>query len=507
MASESPLQTISGRAVPARVRVGVLGAGLGGIATGVRLKQAGIEDFVIVEKSDSIGGTWRDNDYPGCACDVPTPFYSFSFAPKPDWSHLYARQHEIREYIEDVADRFGLRDHIVTGCEVGESRWNDQEHCWQISSSLGDYEADVVISAAGPWNEPSIPDIPGLAEFPGEVFHSSRWNHDHDLTGERVAVLGTGASAVQFVPCIQKQAAQLHVYQRTAHWVLPKADRRIPGPEQQLYRRFPATQKAVRSTIFGLTESLGFAQRNPRLLKPLQKVAERHLARQVKDPQLRALLTPDFTIGCKRTLFSNNWYPALQQPNVEVLGTGVVEVRGNVIVGADGSEREADTIILGTGFTFTDLPIAHRTYGRDGRSMDETWGGSPQAYLGTVVNNFPNLFVLLGPNAGNGHGSAIFLHEAQLDFALAAVAELEQRGAASIEVRREVQDLFNDTVQRRLRESVWNAGGCASYYIDRNGRNSSMYPWSTIRFRRSLRSFDPGAFEFAPARRAASSVA
>jgi cation diffusion facilitator CzcD-associated flavoprotein CzcO len=477
-------------------RIGILGAGLGGIGAAIRLKQAGIDDFVILEKSEHLGGTWRDNTYPGCACDVPSAFYSYSFAPKPDWSRMFAEQAEIRRYIEETATRFGIREHIMFGTEAKSSRWDDARQRWIVETTAGTYDSQVVISAAGPWHEPVLPDVPGLRDFPGEVFHSSRWNHGYDFDGRRVAVIGSGASAVQFVPEIQPRVAKLHLYQRTPHWILPKGDRPFTEFEKWLFKHVPLMQKLLRAMIFLLTEAFGYAQRHPSLIGPVQRIAESYLARVVKDPALRAILTPNFMLGCKRTLFSNNWYQALQQPNVEVLPTALVEVRGNVIVGADGSKREVDAIILATGFSVTDLPAAHHTHGVDGRTLDEVWNGSPQAYLGSTVTGFPNLFMLLGPNSGNGHGSALFLHESQINYALDGIRQLERRGATSFDVKPEVQHTFNLELQDKLQHSVWNAGGCASYYQDRNGKNAAMFPWSTITFRRRTRRFNAKSYRF-----------
>jgi cation diffusion facilitator CzcD-associated flavoprotein CzcO len=480
------------------VRVAVIGGGLSGIGAAIMLRRAGIRDVAVLERASEVGGTWRDNTYPGCACDVPSALYSFTFAPNPEWGRLYATQPEIRAYARDVAREHGAIDCLHPGADVQEARWDDAAQRWRIATSAGDFSAQALISATGPWSEPVIPRIPGLDTFAGEVFHSSRWNHEHPLDGARVAVVGTGASAVQFVPKIRRQAECVTVFQRTAQWVLPKPDRGITALERSLYRRVPLAQRALREAMYYAFEGAGYCERNPRAMRPFQAVARRHLERQVRDPALRAALTPDHTLGCKRILLSNDWYPALASPDVELVPHAVTEVRPGGVVGADGIERAADTLILGTGFTITDLPIAHRIRGRDGRTLDEAWGGSPTGHLGTVVSGFPNLFIVLGPNVGNGHTSATILIEMQVRFAIDVLRGIERAGAASADVRPDVQAAFNAEVQRRLEGTVWNAGGCRSYYMDRTGRNSTIFPGSTIELRRRMR-FAPRDYELAPA--------
>ncbi len=479
------------------VRVAVVGGGLSGIGATVMLRRAGIGDVVVFERADEVGGTWRDNTYPGCACDVPSALYSFSFAPNPAWGRLYATQPEIREYAKRVARDHGADEHVVTA-EVTAASWDEDAQRWRIETTNGTWSAQAMISATGPWSEPVLPDVPGLDAFEGTVFHSSRWNHDHDLTGRRVAVIGTGASAVQFVPRIQPQVAGLTVFQRTAQWVLPKADRAVTPFEQSLYRRFPWTLRALREAMYYSFELGGHLQRNPQRIGPVQRMAERHLERSVQDPALRAALTPDHTLGCKRILFSNDWYRALTKDNVDLVPHAVTEVRGGGLVGADGVERAADTLILGTGFGITEMPIASRVRGRDGRSLDEVWDGSPTGYVGTVVHGFPNFFMILGPNVGNGHTSATVIIEMQVAFAIETLKRLERDGLASADVRSDVQDAFNDEVQRRVQGTVWNAGGCRSYYLDRNGRNSTIFPGSTLELRRRMR-FAPGDYVTVPA--------
>jgi cation diffusion facilitator CzcD-associated flavoprotein CzcO len=326
------------------------------------------------------------------------------------------------------------------------------------------------------------------------VFHSARWNHAYELGGKRVAVVGTGASAVQFVPKIQPRVARLHVYQRTAQWVLPKPDHPVPGAERWLLRSFPSTQRALRAGEYAAMEAFGLGFRNPWILRQVQRLGARHLRRAVKDPALRARLLPDYTLGCKRLLMSNSFYPALTRPNVDVHATAVREVRGNRILGADGSEAEVDAIIFGTGFHILDMPVADRVFDGEGRSMASRWRGSPRAYLGTSVSGFPNLFLLLGPNLGTGHSSAFSILEAQLGYVMEGLRAVRARGHASVDVRPEVQAAYDAVIQEALPRTVYNAGGCASYYFDENGRNSFSWPWSTPALERRLRGFDMDAY-------------
>jgi cation diffusion facilitator CzcD-associated flavoprotein CzcO len=473
----------------------VVGAGLSGICMAVKLRAAGIHDFAVIDRAEEIGGTWRDNTYPGCACDVPSALYSFSFEPKPDWSRFFAGQEEIRAYAHTVAERHGVVGHLRLGVDMEAAAWDAAAQRWRVRTSAGEYEAQVLVAGTGPWHEPVYPELPGLESFEGKVFHSSRWDHDHDLAGRSVAVVGSGASAVQFVPEIQPVVERLHLFQRTPHWVLPKADRPLTRTEQRLFARLPGALRAFRGALYNLSEIFGHAMRRERVMRRLQRIGERHLERQVRDPELRAKLTPRYTLGCKRTLFSNVYYPALQRDNVEVVPEAVVEVRANSVVGGDGVERAVDTIVFGTGFKLLDMPIAKLLRGADGRTMADVWQGSPRGYLGTTVAGFPNAFVLLGPNLGNGHSSATVIMEDQARYVIDALRTMDARGLASVDVRGDVQDAFNASVDARIGATVWNAGGCASYYLDGNGRNSFMYPWSTLHYRRRTRRFDVESYE------------
>jgi cation diffusion facilitator CzcD-associated flavoprotein CzcO len=475
------------------VHIGIAGTGFAGLGAGILLKQAGIDDFMILERAADVGGTWRDNSYPGCACDVESHLYSFSFAPNPDWSRLFAPQPEIFAYLRKCAKDHGILPHIRFGHEIQEVRWDDDAQLWRIQTSQGPYTADIVIGGMGPLCEPSIPDIKGLDTFQGKTFHSARWDHDYDLTGKRVAVIGTGASAIQFVPEIQPKVAHLTLFQRTPAWVLPRMDRQVTETEKTLFRKYPALQLAMRWAIYARRELFVIGFRNPQLMGWVERLALNYLERTVADPELRKKLTPNFRIGCKRILLSRDYLPSLTRPNVSVVTEGIREVRPHSIVTADGVEHEVDAIIFGTGFKVTDMPFADVVYGRDGRSLNETWGGSPQAHLGTAVAGYPNLFLLLGPNTGLGHTSVVLMIEAQLKVVMGAIQELRKRKLDIVEVRPEAQRKFVEEVDRDMRDTVWTAGGCHSWYLDKTGRNSTLWPGFTFTFMQKAR-FRPAEF-------------
>jgi cation diffusion facilitator CzcD-associated flavoprotein CzcO len=480
-------------------RIAIVGTGFAGLGMAARLKREGIDDFVVLERNEDVGGTWWDNSYPGCQCDVPSHLYSFSFAPNPSWSRTYSLQPEIRDYLRDCAERFGLMPHIRFGCELTSASWDDEDGLWRLETSDGELTVQILVAGVGPLSEPALPDVPGIEHFQGKMFHSARWDHEHDLTGERVGVIGTGASAIQFVPRIQPRVGRMHVFQRTPPWVLPHTDRPVTRVERRLYRSFPRLQRLVRLGIYASREwvVLGLAYRRWMMKLP-ERLARRHLRRQVGDPELRSKLTPDYTIGCKRILLSNDWYPALSKPNVDVVTEGVREVRESSVVTESGDEIELDTLIMGTGFRVTDFPAADNLRGREGRSLNEVWQGSPQAYLGTSIAGFPNLFMLLGPNTGLGHTSVVFMIEAQIAHVVRCLRTMEARDVQAVEVRPEVQRAFNDQLQQQLEGTVWNAGGCQSWYMDRNGRNTTIWPRFTWQFLRQARDFDPEEYTFRP---------
>lgn len=475
--------------------VAIVGSGFAGLGAAIKLREHG-RDVVVLERSDDVGGTWRDNSYPGCACDVPSHLYSFSFAPNPDWSHAFSRQGEIHDYLRRTARDLGVTPLIRFGAEVAGARWVPSERRWLVSTTRGDVTARVLVSGAGALSEPSVPPLPGLETFKGTAFHSAAWRHDHDLTGERVAVIGTGASAIQLVPEVQRTASHLTVFQRTAPWVLPRRDRRIGASERRLYRTFPALQRLARAGIYAGRETwvLGFAF-HPRLMALGERQALRYLEREVPDPVLRAKLTPTYRLGCKRVLLSSDYLQTLCRPNVELVTDPIVEVGrcGIVTAKADGErvEHPVDTIVFGTGFHVTDPPIAERVRGADGRTLAEHWAERGMAALhGITVAGFPNLFMLVGPNTGLGHTSIVYMIEAQVDYLLDALAKMDAAGVDAIEPRADVQRAYNDRLQRRLAGTVWNSGGCASWYLDEHGRNTTLWPTFTFVFRRELKTCD-----------------
>ena len=479
---------------PVRVDVAIVGSGFSGLGMAIRLKQEGLHDFVVLERADDVGGTWHANTYPGCGCDVPSHLYSFSFAPNPDWSHTYSPQPQILDYLRRCAERFGVIPHLRLGHELTAATWNEEARRWEIETTRGSFEARVLVAGAGPLFEPKVPPLPGLESFEGATFHSARWDHGHDLSGKRVASIGTGASAIQLVPSIQPQVERLHVFQRTPPWVFPHTNRRTTRLERRLYRTLPAAQRLVRGGIYAGRETfvLGFVK-DPRLMRVAEAVARMHMRRQIPDPDLLEKVTPDYTIGCKRILPSNRWYPALGESNVELVTDPIEEVCGSSIVTRDGAERRLDTIIFSTGFQVTDMPFAHLVRGRDGRLLDEVWQGSPRAHLGTAVAGFPNLFLLLGPNTGLGHSSMVYMIESQIAHVMDALRVMDHRGADTAEVRAEAEASYNDDLEERLRGTVWNTG-CASWYLDRTGRNATLWPDWTWRFRQRTAHFDPADY-------------
>ena len=488
--------------------VAIVGAGFGGLGMAIRLKQEGTDDFVLIERGQDVGGTWWANSYPGAQCDVPSNLYSFSFAPNPNWTRAYPLRDELQAYLRECADRYGIVPHLRLGCELLGATWIAEEQRWELETSQGPIAARVLVAAPGLLSEPCTPAIRGLERFEGNAFHTAHWDHSDDLTGKRVAVIGTGASAVQVVPAIQPRVARLTLFQRTPPWVAPHMDRPVSPREREAYRRLPVLQKLSRAATYSLVELLlapGMT-RDRRLLKLPEWIVRRKLRREVPDPELRRRLTPPYQLGCKRLVFSSAWYPALQAPNVDLVTAGIHEVRERSIVDGDGVEHEVDTLILATGFTPAELPIAERIHGRDGRSLAETWDGSPQAYLGTTVTGFPNLLFLYGPNLNLGHTSIIYMLESQFAYAIDALRTLRRRGAAEFEVRPEVQAAYNEELQERLAGTVWSSG-CGSWYIDRNGRNSIMWPGFTFEYRRLTRRFDAEAYRLAPASKAVTSAA
>lgn len=480
--------------LPTRVRIAIIGSGFAGLGAAIRLRQSGETDFVVLERASEVGGVWRDNSYPGCACDVQSRLYSFSFAPKADWSRAYAPQAEILGYLRDCARRFDVLPHVRFEHEVRAARWDDDEQVWHLTTSHGTLRAEALIAGQGALADPAIPQLPGIERFDGIAFHSARWNHEVSLRGKRIAVVGTGASAIQFVPRIQPEAGKLLVFQRTPPWILPRRDAAIGAATQRLFAAVPATERAARRALFAARELTLLSFRRGPLNRLARGLAKRHLARHVPDRALRAKLTPRYDLGCKRILLSDDYLPALTRANVEVVTDAIREVNAHgIVTAADGEgpprTHAVDVLIYGTGFRITDPPIAHIVRGRDGRSLAEVWQGSPHAHLGVSVAGFPNLFLLQGPNTGLGHSSVITMIEAQIEHTLHALAHLRQVRGRAIEPRAAAQAAFLAALDEKMNGSVWTQGGCASWYLDHTGRNSTLWPDFVFRYQQRLAHF------------------
>jgi cation diffusion facilitator CzcD-associated flavoprotein CzcO len=469
----------------------VIGAGFAGIGAAIKLREAGF-DFVVLEKSAEIGGVWRDNSYPDCACDIPSALYSFSFAPNPHWSSFFARQEEIRDYTIDTANKFGVMEAIRVNHELLRASWDKSEKMWELHTSAGDYRARFVIMACGPMHKPVTPAIKGMETFTGVSFHSAQWDHDCDLANKKVAVIGSGASAIQFVPAIESKVAHLTLFQRTPPWILPKLDFPVSGRWQRIFQRFPFIQSLLRKLLYGQFEFLNRSLKHPRLIKRLQGVALRNMYRSIKNKELRARLTPDYLIGCKRILQSNTWYRALSKPHVDVVDS-VAEIQGNTVIASDGSRCEADVLIFATGFEVANPPIAERIVGASGITLAEQWRGSPEVYLGTVAEDCPNCFLTFGPNLYT-FTSAFVIIEAQLKYILSGLKKMRSDNISSFEVDKGRNVPYNQKLQTSLQDTVWNSGGCISYFIDKNGRNSTNWPWTTFYMRLRLREFRLGDY-------------
>jgi cation diffusion facilitator CzcD-associated flavoprotein CzcO len=491
---------LSSSGLPDHVDVAIVGSGFAGLGAAVQLKRAGRHDFVILERDEDVGGTWEANTYPGCQCDVPSNLYSFSFAPNPDWSHTFAKQPEIWAYLRKVADDFGIRPHVRLRCEVEGAAWDESSGRWRIETSDGPLTARVLVTGVGGLSEPSIPDIPGAERFEGPAFHTARWDHDVELAGRRVAVIGTGASAIQVVPRIAEQAAHLDVFQRTPAWIMPHPGRPTRPRERALFRALPALQRLVRGAVYWGRELYVIPFKHHRLSRLPERMARAHLEAQVPDPGLRERLTPRYEVGCKRILLSDEYYPTLQRPHVELVTGAIAEIRPRGVLTADGVEHRADAIVWGTGFRVTDMPVMDWLRGRDGRTLGEVWAqDGMQALRGTTIAGFPNLFMLVGPNTGLGHNSIVFMIESQLAYVMQALAAMDRAGARVLDTRPAAQAAFNAALQRRVPGTVWVEGGCSSWYLDARGRLTTVWPGSSWSFRRATRRFDPAEHELTAA--------
>jgi cation diffusion facilitator CzcD-associated flavoprotein CzcO len=485
---------------PETLPVVIVGAGFSGLGMAIRLKQAGIHDFAILERASRVGGTWRENTYPGCACDVPSLLYSFSFAPNPNWSRIYSPASEIQAYLLRLVRNYDLERHIRFDSDLRGGRWNDSRGCWELATNHGPLNATVVISATGPLIEPSIPTLPGLDSFTGTVFHSSRWNHDHNLKGRQIAVIGTGASAIQFIPAVQRRAKHMTLFQRTAPWVLPKLDRSTGLLQREFLRRVPPLNHLLRGGVSAVAETYGLGLYvDQRLLLPMEALGRRHLRREVPDPELRHKLQPNFRLGCKRTLFSNTYYRALTRANVSVVTETIREVHANAIVTQDGTEHEVDTIVFGTGFKIPSGPAIERLLGRDGQTvLGNRASADIEAHLGTTFAGFPNLFMIVGPNTGLGHNSLLHMIESQIAYVRDAIKTMRALDLGAVEVSREAQRRSNRYIQRHSQNTVWLRGGCESWYLNADGKNTSLWPRSTFSYRWRTRRFDTDNYHLRP---------
>ncbi|REE95013.1 flavin-containing monooxygenase [Thermomonospora umbrina] len=474
--------------------IAIVGSGFGGIGMAIRLKRAGFHDLVVLEKADGPGGTWRDNTYPGAACDVPSHLYSFSFEPKTDWTRRFAEQPEILDYLRHCADKYGITPHCRFGTEVTEARFDEDTRLWRISTSRGEFTARVLISACGQLNRPALPDLPGRDSFDGPAFHSARWDHAADLDGRRVAVIGTGASAIQFVPRLAERAAKVHVFQRSAPYVIRKPDRVYTAAGKALLRRLPGWHALSRATLYARFEAraVGFVKR-PELMAPMAWGFHRALKTLIADPELREGLVPDYPLGCKRVLLSNDYYPALTGPRVELVTERIERITPRGVRTVDGVEREVDAVVYGTGFRSTEFLAPMKVTGRAGRKLNEAWRDGAHAHLGITVSGFPNLFLLYGPHTNLGHNSIIYMLESQFRYVLGCLRAMRGAGLTWIDVRPEVQDAFRREMRERLRGTVWERG-CRSWYMTADGTVVNNWPGFTFSYRNATRRPDPRHF-------------
>jgi len=487
---------------PVHTRAVIIGTGFSGLGMAIALQQRGV-DFVILEKADDIGGTWRDNSYPGCACDIPSHLYSYSFEPKPDWKNLFSYQPEIWDYLNGVTEKYGLRRYIEFNSQVDRGHWDDDENRWHVFTTDGrEYISQFVISGAGALHIPSFPDIEGRDEFAGPAFHSAQWDHGVDLTGKRVAVIGTGASAIQMVPAIIGQVAELQLYQRTPAWVLPRTNNAIPAWLQSVLASVPGTRALLRFSIYWIQEALGLAMiQRQELLRIGEMAGKWNIRRQVRDRALRRKLTPNYRLGCKRVLFSNKYYRAIANPKTELITEHISRITSDGIITVDGggheAMRKADVIVYGTGFHVTDSYTHVQIKGRNGESLVDRWNQEGiGAHRGITVADMPNLFFLLGPNTGLGHNSVVFMIESQIHYVADAIATCDKLGAQALAPTRAAQDKFNNELQQKLAGSVWNTGGCSSYYLDEHGKNTTLWGGYTWQYWMATRSVQLDEYQF-----------
>jgi cation diffusion facilitator CzcD-associated flavoprotein CzcO len=474
--------------------VAVVGGGFGGVGAAVMLERAGYRNVTVFEKAERVGGVWHHNTYPGAACDIPSHLYEFSFEPNPRWSRRYAPQAEIQAYVEGVARRYGVTERIRTNTRVDGARWDESRHKWMIETSAGPHEADVLVTACGQLSVPTVPPLPGLDSFAGPSFHTARWRHDVDLTGRRVAVIGSGCSAIQVVPAIQPTVGHVDVYQRSPGWTFPKMDFEYSERAKSLFERFPILQRADRASVFYFQELGAAGMTKYRWLMPaFKRIAKRQIDKAISDPELRRKVTPTDQIGCKRIMLTDEWYPTLTKPNVGVITDRVEAITPAGIRSADGVERAYDAIVLATGFATHGFVAPMEIAGVGGRSLTEAWAGVPRAYLGLSVPDFPNMFLIYGPNTNGGTGSVISTIEAGTNHVIAALDELERADAQRIEVTREAADRFDRELREALAGTVWHTG-CTNWYVDANGNDPNQWPWLWTTYRRRTQQLEAGAY-------------
>jgi cation diffusion facilitator CzcD-associated flavoprotein CzcO len=475
--------------------VTVVGAGFGGVGAVLLLHRAGYENVTVFERGERVGGVWHHNTYPGAACDVPSHLYEFSFEPNPRWSRHYAPQAEIQAYLESLLRRYGVDDRIRTSTEVKSAHWDDERSKWVLETSGGSHETDVLITACGQLSVPKLPPVAGLESFEGPAFHTAQWRHDVDLAGKRVAVIGTGCSAIQTVPAIQPIVEHVDVYQRSPGWTFPKMDGEYKERTKRLFERFPILQRLDRALVFAFME-FGAAgmTRHRWMLAPFRFAARRQINKAIKDPDLRRKVTPTDEVGCKRIMLTDEWYPTLTEPNVELITDKIAEVTEGAIRTDDGRERPADVLVLATGFKSHGFVAPMEIVGPDGHTLTEEWADVPRAYLGTSVPGFPNMFLLYGPNTNGGTGSVIYTIEAGMSHIISALDELGRTGARRIEVRRQKAEEFDRELRMALAGSVWHTG-CTNWYVDENGNDPSQWPWLWSTYRRRVERIEPGTYE------------
>ncbi|GAC56776.1 putative flavin-containing monooxygenase [Gordonia hirsuta DSM 44140 = NBRC 16056] len=483
------------------VEIAIVGAGFSGLGAAIRLAQNGFDDYVVLDRGADFGGTWRDNTYPGAACDVPSHLYSYSFAQNPGWSRSYSHQPEIHRYINGVADEYGIGAKTWFGTEVTKAAWNEEERRWILDierdGTPGQVRARHLVGGVGPLCEPNLPDIDGIEDFAGKMVHSARWDDDYDYAGKRIAVIGTGASAIQIVPQLGKIAGHLDVYQRTAPWIVPRTERPYLPVENWAFKNIPGLQTLIRGGIYTANESIAAGMTYaPKALKPVEALSRANIFKGIRDPQLRAKVTPTFAVGCKRILKSNEWYPTLDRDNVDLITDPISKITADAIVTADGQEHPVDVIVVATGFHVTDSPVFETIHGVGGRTLKDVWDeGGMTGYKGTFIHGFPNMALLIGPSTGLGHTSMVYMIESQLNYLIDYLKKTTRAGVTRTEVRQDVQDRYTADLQDKLRRSVWVNGGCSSWYKDANGNITVLWPGFTFNFRNTTRRFDIAAYD------------